>query len=97
MVVRTAQIRQYNYSKTATVIYLKLTLNGNHHLDYQEKEYKVVKAHMLKAEVSPKTKILLIEMAKKDKRSLKKQVEYIIESEVRKQNSKPKHDIMEDD
>jgi hypothetical protein len=52
---------------------------------------------MLKAEVSPKTKILLIEMAKKDKRSLNKQVEYIIESEVRKQNSKPKHDIMEDD
>lgn len=57
----------------------------------------MVKTHMLKAEVSPKTKILLSEMAKKDKRSLKKQVEYIIESEVRKQNSKPKHDIMEDD
>ena len=52
---------------------------------------------MLKAEVSPKTKILLSEMAKKDKRSLKKQVEYIIETEVRKQNSKPKHDIMMED
>jgi len=41
-----------------------------------------MKSHILKAEVSPKTKFLLSEIAKTNKRSLKKQVEYIIEEYV---------------
>lgn len=43
-----------------------------------------MKNHILKAEVSPKTKFLLVEIAKLNKRSLKKQVEYIIEEHVKR-------------
>lgn len=43
----------------------------------------MMKSHILKAEVSPKTKFLLTEIAKINKRSLKKQVEYIIEEYVK--------------
>jgi hypothetical protein len=41
-----------------------------------------MKMHILKAEVSPKVKLLLSEEAKTQKRSLKKQVEYILERHV---------------
>lgn len=47
-----------------------------------------MKNHILKAEVSPQIKFLLSEIAKKNKRSLKKQVEYIIEEHVRQDQEK---------
>lgn len=42
-----------------------------------------IKKELVKAEVSPEAKLTLIKIAQKEKRSLKKQVEYILEYQAK--------------
>tara|TARA_E500000318_G_scaffold110682_1_gene126857 strand:- start:2700 stop:2864 length:165 start_codon:yes stop_codon:yes gene_type:complete len=42
-----------------------------------------IKTELVKAEVSPETKLMLVKIAQKEKRSLKKQIEYILEYQAK--------------
>ena len=77
-------VRLFLYSKTVMVIYSRLTWIGHHLSDYQGGIMPVPLKLVVKTEVEPEIKLKLQKRAQANKRSMRKELELIIENAVSK-------------